>query len=81
MSIYNDAFTPHDDIQCEEYYGDPMSPEEYVDKLTDDGVVWDDDHEEIVFDHPEELIDESGAVTEEGYEVLAHLDSTGAFHS
>jgi len=76
MSGYNDSFTPHDDIQCEDYYGEPITEEDYLD--------FQDDHEVIHIEHDfhqvdGDLIDEDGNVTEKGQDLLAELDAAGAF--
>lgn len=66
-------YDPSDFIQCEDYYGEPISEEDYLE--------FQDDHEEIMIqdDWDDDLLDEDGNVTEKGQDLLAELDAAGAF--
>tara|TARA_R110002167_G_scaffold140655_1_gene328581 strand:- start:642 stop:887 length:246 start_codon:yes stop_codon:yes gene_type:complete len=70
------------EIQCEESYGFQPSEEDYetFDPEDDDVEDWPDrdglPHED---DEDSSLIDETGGLTAEGYEILAQLDAAGYF--
>ena len=90
MTMINerDAFDPFDDIQCEDFYGDP--PEDLDPDEDEDDELWSDDEdwEELERDPYEmgitgddaiEFFDETGVLTAEAYAFLAEEDASGRF--
>ena len=92
--MYNDSFTPFDDIQCEDMPGEDVyheeitipvdfDPDETVEYEEDDDFIpLADDSGEWALDPEDEridFIDEDGEITPEGLDYLAKLDAEGAF--
>ncbi len=87
--MYNDSFTPFDDIQCEDVYHEEIEiqvnfdPDEVVEYEEDDDFIpLADDSGEWVLDPEDDridFIDADGEITPEGLDYLAKLDAEGAF--
>ena len=78
--MYNDAFTPFDDIQCEDGIDiDIDERNEALEDLANDPDFIDGcDH---LSEDVEDLFDNEGGLTADAYAMLAEMDSAGAFNS
>jgi len=93
--MYNDAFTPFDDIQCEDMPGEDVYLEEItipVDFDPDETVHYEEEDDFIPLaddsgdwaleedgDTVIDFFDDDGAITPAGQDYLAELDAQGAF--
>ena len=70
-------FDDFDDIQCEEFYGEPPYDEEdLLDTQVDMPAITDDDEDYIDTD---DLFNTHGGLTADAYAILAEMDSAGEF--
>ena len=88
--MYNDSFTPFDDIQCEDVFNEEIEiqvnfdPDETVHyeedddfiPLADDSGEWalEEDGDTVI-----DFFDDNGDITPAGQDYLAKLDAEGAF--
>jgi len=90
--MYNDVFTPFDDVQCEDMPGEDVyleeitipvefDPEETVQYDDDDDII-DDSGDWALEEDGDTIIDffdDDGDITPAGQSYLAELDAQGAF--
>lgn len=67
-------------IQCEEYYGDPLieDDDDFLPDDQEDGPIWDDE-DDLLTDEQDHWFTDDGGLTADAYEWLAERDKENGF--